>query len=132
MQEHLPYPLAVRVNASDMPATRASVERPVTLRICGPADQQALCRLAGLDSARPLEGTILAAEIADELLAAICVETGRVVADPFSHTAGLVELLRSRAAQLERGKNRRLARPGRRLRRTRAWLAGPPREPAST
>ncbi len=125
MQKRPAYPLAVPVHASEMPATRTSVERPVTMRICGPADQQALSRLAGLDSARPLEGTILAAEIADEPLAAICVETGRVVADPFSHTAGLVDLLRSRAAQLGRGKNRRLSQPGRRLRRTRAWLAGP-------
>ena len=105
-------------------ATREPVERPVTIRICGPADKQALCRLAELDSARPLEGTILAAESEDEPLAAICVETGRVVADPFSHTAGLVDLLRGRAAQLERAKAR-FAQRGRRLRRTRAWLAGP-------
>ena len=106
-------------------ATQAPVERPVTIRICGSADEQALHRLAQLDSARPLEGTILAAETDDEPLAAICVETGRVVADPFSHTAGLVDLLRSRAAQLERAKNPRFAQHGQRLRRTRAWLAGP-------
>jgi hypothetical protein len=95
------------------------------MRICGPADQQALRRLAGLDSARPLEGTVIAAELEDEPLAAICVETGRVVADPFCHTAGLVDLLRTRATQLESAKHPRLAQRGRRLHRTRAWLAGP-------
>jgi hypothetical protein len=102
------------------------VKRPVTIRICGPADERALRRLAGLDTARPLEGTILAAEVEDEPLAAICLETGRVVADPFSRTAGLVDLLRARAAQLESAKDsQKLTQGSQRLGRARAWLRGP-------
>jgi hypothetical protein len=106
------------------------VKRPVTMRICGPDDERALLRLAGRDTARPLEGTILAAEIEDEPLAAICLETGRVVADPFSHTAGLVELLRGRAAQIERAKDPQVAQPNRRVRAALAWLRGPTHEPS--
>jgi hypothetical protein len=104
------------------------VRRPVTVRLCGPADERALQRLAGLDSARPLEGTILAAEIEDEPLAAICLETGRVVADPFSHTAELVDLLRAQAAHRESVEHPHLTRGSRRLRRARAWLGRPARE----
>jgi hypothetical protein len=104
------------------------VKRPVIIRICGPADERALRRLAGRDTARPLEGRILAAQIEDELLAAICLETGRVVADPFSHTAGLVDLLRARAAQLESARDLRLTRGSRLLRRARVWAAGAVRE----
>jgi hypothetical protein len=73
----------------------------VTLRICGPEDGDALRRLAGRDSAPPLEGTVLLAEVAGEPRAAIALETGRVVADPFALTAELVDLLRARAKQLE-------------------------------
>jgi hypothetical protein len=84
------------------------VKRPVTLRICGPADERALRWLARRDTQAPLEGTILAAEVEDKPLAAICLETGRVVADPFSHTAALVDLLRTRAAEIERVENPQL------------------------
>jgi hypothetical protein len=101
------------------------VERPVTMRICGPADERVLDGLARLDSARPLEGTILAAEVDDEPLAAICLETRRVVADPFSQTAALVDLLRARAAHLQTAKDAHLTRRSRSLRRARAWLRRP-------
>jgi hypothetical protein len=63
-------------------------------------DAPALARLAALDSQRPLVGPVLLAEIDGEPWAAIALETGRVVADPFRPTAALVALLRSRAAQL--------------------------------
>ena len=89
----------------------------VTMRVCGASDEKALRRLAGRDSAAPLEGTILAAEIDGRPLAAICLETRRVVADPFSHTAGLVDLLRARAEQLESSPGMERDRPFRR-----AWL----------
>jgi|SRR6266511_4392018 len=104
----------------------APVKRPVTIRMCGPDDDRALRRLAGRETARPLDGTILAAEVENEPLAAICLETGRVVADPFSRTAGLVDLLRARATQLERAKDPHLLTHGSgRLRRVWAWLRGP-------
>lgn len=101
-----------------------AVERPVTMRICGPADERVLRRLAELDSARPLEGTILVAEADDGPLAAICLENRRVVADPFSHTAALVDLLRARAAQLDSAPEPRPGLGSRGLRLARAWLSG--------
>ena len=74
----------------------------VTLRICGLDDEGDRRRLAALDSAAPLTGKVLAVEQQGELRAAIALEGGRVIADPFHRTAHLVELLETRAAQIER------------------------------
>ena len=115
----------MRAHTITTTTTRSRPKQPVTMRICGPGDERALRRLAGRDTARPLEGTVLVSEIEGELLAAICLETGRVVADPFSPTAGLVDLLRARAAQLERANDPYPAQRSRRIRRARAWLLGP-------
>jgi hypothetical protein len=60
-------------------------------------DEAALRRLAALDSAAPLHGDILVADIGGELLAALSPYDGRAIADPFRMTADLVELLRTRA-----------------------------------
>jgi hypothetical protein len=70
----------------------------VVLRAAGPGDAAALERLAWLDSRRPLVGPVLVAEEDGVLRAALSVETGAVVADPFAVTAHLVALLRRHAA----------------------------------
>jgi hypothetical protein len=57
-------------------------------------------RLAALDSQRPLTGPALVGEIDGRPAAAISLEDGRVVADPFQHTGQLVALLRMRARAL--------------------------------
>jgi hypothetical protein len=57
-------------------------------------------RLAELDSQRPLTGPALLGEIDGRPAAAISLDDGRVVADPFQHTAQLVALLRMRAQGL--------------------------------
>jgi hypothetical protein len=57
-------------------------------------------RLAELDSQRPLTGPALVGEIDGKPAAAISLADGRVVADPFRHTAQLVSLLRMRARAL--------------------------------
>jgi hypothetical protein len=57
-------------------------------------------RLAELDSQRPLTGPALVGEIDGRPAAAISLDDGRVVADPFQHTARLVSLLRMRARAL--------------------------------
>lgn len=54
-------------------------------------------KLAYLDSQRPLTGPALLGEIDGRPAAAISLEDGRVVADPFQHTAHLVAQLRMRA-----------------------------------
>ncbi len=72
----------------------------VTIRFAVPADARALRDLALLDSApRPLAGELLLAECDGTLVAALALDSGRAVADPFRATADVVALLRVRAAQ---------------------------------
>jgi hypothetical protein len=54
--------------------------------------------LAQLDSSRPPSGRVLLAVIGTEPVAALGVETGVVVADPFRPTADVVAVLRQAAA----------------------------------
>ena len=64
------------------------------------ADEDAdVVRLAVLDSARPLAGPVLVAEENATIVAALCLSTGRAVADPFVPSLHLVELLRREAAR---------------------------------
>ena len=66
---------------------------------CARADDDVdLARLALLDSARPLAGPALVAERNGAIVAALCLSTGRAVADPFVPSLQLVELLRRHAA----------------------------------
>jgi len=94
--------------------------RSVTLRFAGAADEDALRRVAQLDSAAPPQQPILLAEVGGQLLAALSVVDGTVVADPFHRTADLVVLLRARARQLH-GETR-----ARRPRRSSSWWFRPP------
>ncbi len=64
-------------------------------------DQAALVRLADLDSHNRLEGPALGAEVDGRLLAAMSIETGEVIADPFSRTSELRAMLKLRLAQLD-------------------------------
>jgi hypothetical protein len=90
----------------------------LTLRICDAADHSALQRLAERDSAVVPAGRLLAAESSGRLLAAISLESGTVIADPFLRTGDAVDLLRRRAAQLRQAHGpsgpRRIPRPERR------------------
>lgn len=72
----------------------------LTLRPATAADAAAISGVAQLDSAPMPEGDLLVALVDGRLLAALSLTTGSVVADPFSRTADLVEMLRDRAAQL--------------------------------
>ena len=69
----------------------------VTIRRATDADAFALRRLAVIDSASPPTGDVLLAEMGDELWAAVSVDTGAAIADPFRPSADLVDLLRLRA-----------------------------------
>ena len=73
----------------------------MVLRTGRPADEAAIRRLALLDSARPLRGEALVAEVSGRPVAALDLSDGRIVADPFEHTAEVVELLRVRAKGME-------------------------------
>jgi hypothetical protein len=71
---------------------------PLTLRVALPDDEPAVRRLAQLDSSRPPSGRVLLAVVGSEPVAALDVETGAVVSDPFRPTADVVEVLRRAAA----------------------------------
>jgi hypothetical protein len=71
-----------------------------TIRMAYPDDLAALQRLATLDSSRPPVGRALVAEVDGELWAAVGLDDGEAIADPFSPSGPLVALLRARAAQL--------------------------------
>jgi hypothetical protein len=73
-------------------------------------DDEALARLAALDSARPLTGEVMLAHAGGDVRAALSLETGRVVADPFYPSAELVELLRAASGKAPRRSRRRAAR----------------------
>jgi hypothetical protein len=72
----------------------------ITIRRAGAADGESLVRLAGLDCKQVPPGDCLIAEVDGEQLAAVALETGEVLADPFHPTAHLVEMLRLRAARI--------------------------------
>jgi hypothetical protein len=88
----------------------------LVLRPATPVDAEDLRRLAALDSAEPLEGDVLVAYAAGDLRAAVDVDSGRAVADPFYPSAELVELLR--AAVTGDARRRRPRRRTARFRRT--------------
>ena len=69
----------------------------LTIRRATAADEFAVRRLAALDSAFPPTGEVLLAEMGDELWAALSLDTGATIADPFRPSRDLVELLRFRA-----------------------------------
>jgi hypothetical protein len=77
----------------------------VTVRFATPDDARDLVRLAQLDSGRVPAGPTLVAEVDGQLVAALVLGRGIVVADPFRHTAALVRLLELREQQL-RGADR--------------------------
>jgi len=73
---------------------------PLTIRFAAIAEPE-VERLAGLDGHPLPAGPHLVAEVDGSPVAALSLPTGTAVADPFRRSAGLVELLRVRAGQLE-------------------------------
>ena len=82
------------------PGRSDASDRSVTLRFGSPADNGALARLAAVDSAEPPPEPVLLAEVDGQLVAALALSDGTSIANPFSPTADLIELLRTRATQL--------------------------------
>ena len=69
----------------------------ISIRAATTGDGTALARLAALDSAPVPFGPVLLAEVDGRPLAALSVDDQRVIGDPFTRTAELVELLRVHA-----------------------------------
>jgi hypothetical protein len=93
------------------PAQPAVTDQSVTLRFGSRADEGLLARLAALDSSTPPAPPVLLAEVDGQLLAALALSDGTVVADPFHPAPDLIDLLRARARQLDG--DGRIRRPGR-------------------
>jgi hypothetical protein len=72
-------------------------EKTLTIRPADLADLAGLDRLAALDSASPPTGDVLVAEVGGELWAAVELDSGAAIADPFRPSGELVELLRVHA-----------------------------------
>ena len=73
----------------------------IVIRPATPDDTPTLTRLALLEGASALRGSIHVAESDGEVLAAHSLEERRTIADPFKPTAALVDLLETRAALLQ-------------------------------
>ena len=58
-------------------------------------DEADLIRLAALDSSRVPSGELLVAQVDDNLVAALSVDTGAAIADPFEHTAAIIDSMRA-------------------------------------
>jgi hypothetical protein len=91
------------------------------IRSATPADRDLLERIARLDTQASIVGPALIGEIGGTAAAAVDVDDGRVIADPFMHTADLVALLRIR-----RSASRRAARKASLADRVRAGLHARP------
>jgi hypothetical protein len=73
-------------------------DKTLTIRQADAADAGALSRLAALDSAYPPTGNALLAEVGGELWAAVAIDSGAAIADPFRPSGELVDLLQLRAS----------------------------------
>ena len=78
---------------------KRTTDEHVTIRFSRPDDAAEISRLAQLDSTRPPQARMLVAEVAGEIRAALPVDGGAALADPFRHTADLVSLLEVRRRQ---------------------------------
>jgi hypothetical protein len=83
-----------------MSTALANLAPTVVIRAARGSDGPALRRLAELDSRPVPAGELLIAESGDEVVAALSVDTGARVADPFRRTADVVDLLAYRARRL--------------------------------
>jgi hypothetical protein len=86
----------------------------ITIKLADQSDDEALHRLAELDSATLSEGRHLLAIRNGELEAAISLDTGKIVADPFRPTTEACELLRCAARRRVAGSGLRTRRRARR------------------
>jgi hypothetical protein len=91
-------------HADDLVAATAP---QVVIRTAHAGDVLALINLSDLDSQSVPAGRVLVAEVDGEIRAALSVESGSVIADPFQSTTNLRALLRLRADQMQPSHNRR-------------------------
>jgi hypothetical protein len=99
-------------------------DETLIIRMAGPADAPALRHLAQLDSAPPPESVpTLVAEVGGEMRAALSLDGGPAIANPFERTADLVAMLAGWGRSRRRRRARRHDVGGRSA--LRAWLPLP-------
>jgi hypothetical protein len=92
-------PGAARTLFGQKPTNGGGMHPAITIRHSTIQDQLELARLAALDDRPPIGREALLGFVDGELKAAVALAGDQAIADPFEHTAALVELLRLRAAQ---------------------------------
>jgi hypothetical protein len=80
----------------------ASADNRVTLRLDRVSDSPALYDLAELSGRRALDGRYVVSEVDGRIVAAVPLDGGAPLADPFVRTIHLLPLLELRAAQIRR------------------------------
>jgi hypothetical protein len=80
--------------------TREATPLEVVIRLAGDCDRAALRRLAALDGIEFVPGSWLVADTDGHLAAALHLDDGKVIADPFAPTAAVRRVLELWAAQL--------------------------------
>ena len=83
-----------------VPRSRPAADTELTIRRADAQRRAEIDRLAALDSADPLSGEVLLAEIDGRAVAALELDSSRTVADPFARSAPAVSMLQMRARQL--------------------------------
>lgn len=102
MSEERARDLREAADRSKHAGPRDTSDARVTLRHASASDVRRLRQLAELDSAQAPAGSTLVAEVDGRLRAALPLDGGAPIADPFHRSVELIELLRLRAAQLGR------------------------------
>lgn len=69
----------------------------ITIRAARPEDMTELARVAARDTHELPGGKLLVAKVGPDVRAAISLESGAIIADPFHRTAELVQMLKIRA-----------------------------------
>lgn len=83
-----------------VPEVPSGPSEAVALRLCRVADDETLERLAILEGRPAPAGRYVVAEVDGEVVAAVSLASGSVLADPFRPTGHLLPLLELRASQL--------------------------------
>ena len=78
----------------------------ILIRDSRPEDGLELTQLADLDSHTPPAGRVIVAEAAGKIRAAMAVDDGTLIADPFVATSSLEDLLRLRVTQIREAARR--------------------------
>jgi hypothetical protein len=98
-QEHI-GDLRRQARKSRVPEEWVEDDEGLTVRAATGADGEAVRLLAALEGVNMPTGQVLVAQVGDDVVAALPLQGGQALADPFRRTAQYVELLQVRAKQL--------------------------------